>query len=1081
MSVSKYKKYTHLEHILARPDTYIGSLDIDVSKQWIFENGRMVEKEASFVSGLFKIFDEILVNALDQTTTNTNVDKIVVCVNESDGYISVMNTGDGIPVEMHEEHNMWVPELIFGNLLTSSNYDDSEARTTGGRNGYGAKLTNVFSKRFVLETCNVASSKKYVQEWSNNMKDKTKPKITSFSKSKGYTKITFYPDLQYFKMSSLNNGDISKLIERRTYDACACTPPNVKIYFNDTLLTYKTFDKYMDLFIGSKNDNARVVDISDDNRWFIGVAVSQTGFKHVSFVNGIHTSIGGSHIEYILSQIIRKVTEHIQSKNKDVKIKPQHIKDHLFLFVKATLVNPTFSSQTKTECTNRYRDFGSRYEISDEFVKKIIKLGFVSDIIALLKHHEQRELNKSDGRKTNVIRGIPKLEDANKAGTSQSAKCTLILTEGDSAKTFAISGLSIIGRDYYGVFPLKGKLLNVRDATPKQLLNNEEIGFIKQIVGLKQSRVYENVSELRYGKVMILTDADVDGSHIKGLFINLIHHFWPSLLHLSFITSMRTPILKLTKGARTVPFYTKQEYDEWARRNSKKGWHVKYYKGLGTSTSKEAKEYFKELDTNRIVYTYNGTRDNEAVVLAFKKTESDARKLWIQEGTVKNETLDTTEPRIAVADFVNKDLRWFSIADNIRSIPSMVDGLKPSQRKVLYACRKRTNTEIKVSQLSGYVSTETSYHHGEQSLMGTIVCMSQDYTGSNNINLLSPLGQFGTRLLGGKDAASPRYIFTRLMPIVDILFDSKDDPLLSYCEDDGLKIEPTYYVPTLPLILINGCEGIGTGYSTHVPCFNADDIKTNILKLLRSELPVAMKPWYKGFKGTIEELGNGKYVSRGSYHITHGNPNVLVVTELPVGKWTSDYKDYLDHLLDTNKIKAYTNNCTEVDVLFEIKLPPHFEMTGDDDSWLKLTSNLNINNMHLFNSKNIITKYETPLEILKEFVSVRLEFYNKRKTHLLNTWGEESEKLSEQIRFMKLVMSDEFVVFKNTAENINTQFEKFNFRECYRHMLLTIQLNAFSLENIKTLCAKHESIRHNIRELQEHSPKTLWLKDIEHI
>ena len=205
-----------------------------------------------------------------------------------------------------------------------------------------------------------------------------------------------------------------------------------------------------------------------------------------------------------------------------------------------------------------------------------------------------KDLKKTDGARKNKITGIPKLEDANKAGTSQSSKCTLIITEGDSAKTLAVSGLSVVGRDHYGVFPLRGKCKNVRDASVKQLTENKEFSDLKKILGLQQGKIYHSLSELRYGKLMIMTDADNDGSHIKGLILNMIHYFWPSLLKLNFVVSMITPIIKATKGNTIKSFYTDSSYRNWYG-EGKPGWKIKYYKGLGTSTSVEAKEYFRKI------------------------------------------------------------------------------------------------------------------------------------------------------------------------------------------------------------------------------------------------------------------------------------------------------------------------------------------------------------------------------------------------------------------------------------------------------------------------------------------------------
>lgn len=1075
MASSKYQKYTPLEHILARPGMYIGSVEFDSSKQWIIEENQFVEKNVLFSPGLYKIFDEILVNAIDQSTMDTELDKIAVNVNKEEGFVSVLNTGNGIPIEMHETHKVYIPELIFGNLLTSSNYDDTQQRTTGGTNGLGAKLTNVFSTHFIVETVN--EGKKYIQEWKNNMSEKSKPKITKCNK-KGYVKITFYPDFEKFKMKSFQDTNIVELFEKRTYDACACTHEKVKVYFNDKQINVKTFEKYTQLYLPDKTPKLMFY----ANNWEICVApTTKDSFRQVSFVNGINTSIGGSHVDCVMGQLIKKITETLTSKHKDLKVKPQYIKDHMFVFIKCLIVNPSFSSQLKTECTTRYKDFGSRLEITDDQIKKVLKLGFIEDIIALAKHKENRELNKTDGKKSSSIRGIPKLEDAVKAGTSQSNKCTLILTEGDSAKTFAISGLSIVGRDYYGVFPLKGKLLNVREATTKQLMDNTEINNIKQILGLQQGKVYKNTDDLRYGHVMILTDADVDGSHIKGLFINFIHTFWSSLLQNipDFLVSMRTPIIKASLRQSVKEFYTQIDFERWYKNTPMvKQWKIKYYKGLGTSTSNEAKEYFKQLERNVVKYTYDKT-DNSSVVLAFQKNKSDERKTWITQGTEKNETLDSSTNNVSVNDFIHKDLIWFSIHDNVRSIPNIMDGLKPSQRKILYVCRKRNITnEIKVSQLSGIVSSEAAYHHGEVSLMSTIINMAQNFVGSNTMNLLEPIGQFGTRLLGGKDAASPRYIFTKLSEHVKYLFNSNDDPILTYLEDDGMKIEPQYYVPILPLVLINGAEGIGTGYSTNIPCFNPDDIKQNIICYLNSKEMKEMVPWYPNFKGSIHDKGNGSYVTKGVWKLSE-NKKAIKITELPIGKWTNVYKEFLDSLLDKNIIKKYENHSSESDVHFIVHSTSEF--TDDTDaieSILKLTSSLSTTNMHLFNEKGIITKYNDVNYIIKNFVDIRLKYYNIRKEYLLHTWSEQLNTLGDKIRFIKLVINEDIIVFRRNKQNIKEQLENHEFSSKQFDELLSIKLHAFTEEELVKLENEITKIKTNMNVLKQKSKHDLFIDEL---
>lgn len=1073
-----YKKHTPLEHILARPDTYVGSVEAETEKQWVFndETNRMEYRNVTYVPGLYKIYDEILVNAIDQCTMDNTIDCIRINVDKKSNTICISNTGKGIPATVHSEYNIPIPELIFGELLTSSNYDDTKERTTGGRNGYGAKLANIFSTSFTVETMDIENGLHYEQKFSDNMKVKQKPVIKKKKAARGFAKFTFTPDLKRFGLSELTD-DIISLFEKRAYDVCACTPLKVKVVYNDKPIEIKSFDKYVDLYIGNKTETPRVHDISKCGRWEISVAVSHDGYKQVSFVNGINTANGGTHVDAINKQIISKVSENITSKNKHLTVKPQFVKDHMFVFVKSVLVNPTFSSQTKTECTSKSGSFGSKMEIDEDCVKRISKIGLMNEVIAMAKHKEMRELNKTDGKKRTNIKDIPKLDDANKAGTTQSKKCTLILTEGDSAKTFAISGLSVIGRDYYGVFPLRGKMLNAREASAKQLTENAEINAIKKIVGLQHGKTYENVSELRYGNIMVITDADADGSHIKGLLFNFIHYFWPSLLKINpnFVCSMITPIVKATRGSVVKEFYSMNDYNEW-KAGGTTGWNIKYYKGLGTSTSSEAKEYFKNLARNIVEYEHDDSCD-ESIELAFKKTLTDERKHWLLRSIKNNDTIPHNQKKIPYSDFINKDLVWFSIADTVRSIPSMVDGMKPSQRKVLYACRLRQNTEIKVSQLAGFISTKTSYHHGEASLMGTIINMAQNFLGSNTYNLLAPKGQFGTRLMGGKDAASPRYIFTKLSEYGIKMFSRDDDPILEYMDDDGQKIEPKYFVPTIPIVLVNGSEGIGTGYSSHVPCYNPVDIKESIRKILKGEEPMDIHPWYPNFKGTIDKVKDDSYVVTGKYKIS---PVSIEITELPVGRWTNDYKEFIDSLVDT-KIVSYENHSTEDSVRFLLRVNTskmtHEQILKD----FKLTSTISTANMHLFDSCGNIKKYSGPNEIIKEFVEVKLKHYDMRKQHQLKRMHTDSKILSQKIRFVKMIVNEELVVYKKKKSEIVAELKelKFSTTDGTYDYLLKMEIYNLTLEKINEMNKMNEDLESKIKKLNSMTNKQMWTNELE--
>lgn len=361
----------------------------------------------------------------------------------------------------------------------------------------------------------------------------------------------------------------------------------------------------------------------------------------------------------------------------------------------------------------------------------------------------------------------------------------------------------------------------------------------------------ENIKDLRYGSIMIMTDQDHDGSHIKGLLINFIHKFWPSLMKLEgFLVEFVTPIIKVFKNSKAImSFFTIPEYEAWMNdQTNTKALKAKYYKGLGTSTSVEAKQYFSALAAHKIDFEYVDEEDMSVIDMAFNKKFADKRKEWLCTYDPVLTFVDHAQERLRYKDFVNKELILFSVADCLRSIPNLCDGLKPGQRKILFACFKRKlKAEIKVAQLSGYVAEHSAYHHGEMSLQQTIVTLAQNFVGSNNINLLMPIGQFGTRNMGGKEAASARYIFTSLSPITRHLFNEQDDNVLSFLEEEGQTIEPTFYLPIAPLSLINGAEGIGTGWSTFIPMFNPNEIVQNLKMMMRGKEPQRMKPWFKGF------------------------------------------------------------------------------------------------------------------------------------------------------------------------------------------------------------------------------------------
>lgn len=1097
-----YQKKTPHEHILTLPDTYIGGIEEDINPMWVFddETKKIVYRDIRYIPGLYKIFDEIAVNARDHTVRDPTCKIIKVNINQETGEITCYNNGnDNVPVAIHEEEKVYVPEMIFGHLLTSGNYNEKK-KTTGGKNGYGSKLCNVFSSHFCVEVADAKRKKKYEQHFYKNMYDKRDP-IISNSTAKSYLKITFTPDYSKFGCDALSD-DMVALFKKRVYDIAACTPSKVKVYLNDELLTIDTFEQYIKMYYLDDEEYPMPKYVYFEmNRWKIGAVYDpNTSHKQISFVNGICTFKGGSHINHVLEQILSQLCDAIAKKHKNLNVRRSYIKDNLTIFIESVIEDPSFSSQTKEEMTSKVSTFGSRCEIDDQFINKLIKTGIIDEAINFAKLKSMAELKKSDGKKVQKLRDMEKLVDAKWAGTRRSAQTRLILTEGDSAKSFAMSGISIIGREKYGIYPLRGKLLNVRDASAHQLKNNKEIQDIKKIMGLQHGKEYDDTSSLRYGGIMILADSDVDGFHIKGLIMNFFEVFWPSLVKIDgFFESLGTPIVKAwkktdTKKKNIKEFYNLIDYDDWIKTVSPKLWDSKYYKGLGTHTGLEAKAYFRgDFESKIVKYLWDKHEvDSEEETpasqkvfdLVFNKKRADDRKRWMMSHDPKN-VVDNIEKEVEYTKFFNMEMIQFSLEDVRRSVPS-IDGFKPSQRKIMYVAYKHKlfTKQIKVSQLAGYVSAESAYHHGEASLTGAIIKMAQNFVGSNNINLLLPDGQFGTRIRGGKDAASPRYIFTRLSDMSPLIFNSKDECVLNYQYDDGDKIEPDMYAPIIPMILINGSRGIGTGFSCDVPCYNPKDIIANLKRMLKGKKITEMIPWYQGFKGTItkDPKDPKRFFTSGVVSIV--DARTVVVTELPVGKWTEPYKSELESLIvddlespESGKfIEDLDDNYDDDTLKFTIKFIPgalqKLVKNNEMAKKLKLINSFKTSNMYLHNHEGKITKYNNIEDIMIDYYNYRLEVYRKRKTHYTRVLKNQLDHINWKVKFLEMIISGKLIIIKNNRarkrDELEAELQKLKFPKLSHNVDADEEDKTYNyLLNIPIKCLTEEELEKLRKEYQD--------------
>lgn len=1084
---SKYDMMDEIPHMLHRPDTYIGTIQSEKLKQWIYsgKESTLSLSNIEYIQGYYKIFDEILVNAYDHTIEDTTCTEVRITLDKEKGTIKVWNNGKGIPITKHKVHKIYIPTMLFGNLRSSSNYDDSQKKLTGGRNGFGAKLANIYSVRFSVETIDSKRKKKFKQVWKDHMQKTDGPEIEDYE-GESYTSFEFTPDYKYFKMDGISD-DIFNLMKKRAYDIAMVTNEKVNVYFNDKKIKEKTFEKYISCYFGEQ-DFQIVID-DKQKRWKVAMVYDPYNVlehKNVSFVNGICTYKGGKHVNHVVDQIVDKLLPKVKAKVKAPNLTADLVKKSLVFFINCQIENPTFDSQTKENMTLQVKNFGSAFKVSDAFVKKMLDTGIVDDIAERLKSNDLEALSKMAGKKTGRISGIPKLEDAHCAGTKKALECTLILTEGDSAKTLAVAGLSAIekGRDYYGVFPLRGKLLNVRSANSKQIMENAEIQAIMKIMGFNPKQ--DDATNLRYGRIMIMADQDLDGFHIKGLIMNFLDHFFPKTLrkHENFLVSLVTPIVKSTKGKEVIHFYNLNEFNKWYEENAGKGWSIKYYKGLGTSTPKEAREYFSRMDECLISYYCKLEKEKKEkedltrkyMNLAFRKEnntsegkkDSDRRKEWINEYYSPDVYIERSQKEVSVDEFINKEMIQFSNEDNVRSLPNIMDGHKPSTRKVLHTALKiKLDKEVKLTEFQGEVNKNSGYHHGEVSLYGAIIGMAQNYTGSNNISHLEPKGMFGTRREGGKDHASQRYIFTNLNPLVYKIINPIDNAIIKFNDDDGKKVEPQFYCPVICMLLVNGSEGIGTGWATKIPGFNPLDIIKNTRRIIQGKEPKAMVPWYRHFRGTIEQVDDQSYSVEGIVEII--DDETVRVTELPVGYWTQKFKEDLENLIDPSEkgvkkekknsrvkgkkpvkkgserkatkenaiVRYYKDDSSDVKVDFLIKLKAgYIKKNGVDGvrQLLGLNATIKTTNMYAFTEKHKIKKFNSPEEILKKFAVVRLKYYQKRKDYLLPKLGLEKKLLSWKLKFVEYVLARKIIIFNDkgrskSKDEVYSQLKEHGFPE----------------------------------------------------
>lgn len=1104
----KYVKLDPIEHILKRPDMYIGSTKSKKSEQYVAtknqDNKYTIYKEnITYSPGIERIFIEAISNACDNVVrskgTKTPCTTIKVNINKETGETSVWNDGLVVPIEIHEEENIYNHTLIFSNLHAGENFDDDEERLVSGKNGLGIKTVNVFSSSFCVKGLDPKNKKTFSQQWKNNMKETSGPTISVTKLTKGYTEVTWIPDFKQFGIQKYTE-DIIKLYTKLIIDIAMLTKVNV--FLNDEKIPINTLTAYAQLYENASDEFLFIKTQECD----VFLTSSTNDFQAISFVNGIYTQNNGVHVDVWCEELFRPLVDKFNGKKDKPTINIRDVKQFFRIFVCATVDKPIFDSQSKSKLESPQ----PTAEVKRTHITAICKWSSFSNIENIIKSKEMAVLKKSEKKKKNVK--IEGYDPANNAGGKFSNECTLILCEGLSAKTYAVSGIDKgvydkKGRDWFGVYPLRGKVLNVRNSSASVIAKNAVITDLIQILGLKHGIDYtedKNFNSLNYGRVLLLTDADVDGIHIEGLLMNFFHTLFPSLLEReeSFLVAMKTPIIRVfgTKGTQDKLFYDERKFNEFLSKQNKKV-NAKYYKGLGTTKPTDVPDTFGL----KMVEYVNDENTVENMNKVFHKKHTDDRKDWLGEYNpeVSTFSLDDQEQfcDMNISDFINGELIKFSHADCKRSIPSCMDGLKESQRKILYSVKKRklkySGQSLKVAQLAGYTAEHTNYHHGEQNLCDTIVKMANEFVGSNNIPLLYRDGMFGSRSCLGDDAASARYIFTKMDMLTEYIFREEDEPLLQLRNDDGDIVEPYFYIPIIPMVLVNGTMGIGSGWSSTVPSFNPLDIIECIKIWLENDGVVYLEeddgnmfcaipdilPWYRGFKGKIEQSTDNKYITYGVCQ--ESTKNNVVVSEIPVNMSITKFKEHCEDLLSEKQIKDMKNYSTPN--------IPHFILTETnnvelDTKILKLHSYLYTSNMVLFDEKEQIHKFSTVQEIIDNFCKVRFDYYIRRKKYLIEQLEIELKYLGNKERFITEVVNKELNIMNIPEEEVNQELNNRGYDENPKKQdddnagydyLLRMQVRTFTANKIKELKDDIKSNQQKLDNIKSTSEKQMWINELE--
>lgn len=959
-----------------------GSFAKSVNEEFLLEEGKFSKRNISYPQALYKGIDEILVNAIDQWIKTQSgpkkymVTKIVIEFTP-DGYISIFNNGDGIPIDLVKNikgEPMYVPQLISTEFLAGSNNSNDNNRISGGTNGLGIKLTSNNSKHFVLETVDIVRKKHYIQESHDRLARTDSPTITPLKSlsidsilKKGGTLFKFLPDYKIYNVNIKKDyTELNLLFKTRAIHTAAHT--GLSVTYNDEEIRVNNMETFAELFLPiSQRVCTKIKHHKYD--WDVVVGVPDTGsYETLSIINGICVKTGThlNHIRDLVIDGIKPQTERLL--NKFVAYKKSMLQNNLFIMISGNIPNPAFDSQSKTNIAGSVASY-KEYTLSKPVLAKIWKMMEVRLVEQYLT-----DFKKKTTRKTNT-NGIKKYKKAKYAATNKSGQCTLLICEGDSAESMTRTSLTSkkvpMGYDYYGTFNIGGVPMNSRTKSTtyeskdgktivrrqKQLVDNERLSSLEKVCNLNHALTYETKEErdtLSYGFVVATVDQDLDGvGQIFGLLLSHFERFWPLLILHGYVKQLATPIIRaFPKSGKSAveSFYTDEEYKYWVLNKFGKDersaddlgsgesgldkWEVKYYKGLATHNDDEAIHMFQEYDSSLYTITYDDLAAKTFEIYYGK--DPDLRKIEL---VIRRPPVVINNMSLSCTEHLQSHTKEFQLDNIMRKLPHIYDGLNPARRKILCGSRNRflsNNGEVKVFQLAGYIAEKMNYHHGSASLEKTIINMAQDYVGANNIPLLLPLSQFGSRYQGGRDYGAPRYIKTKLnKDLVSAMFRTEDDYVLDYTYDEGVCNEPVCYVPVAPFALLESLEIPATGWKYAGYARDWKSVHKNILGLIegyisetkfQSFTPTVMPFWKNKWNGTTRltmSKSEKQTWSVGVYMYDEEN-NTIEIQELPFQEWNETYVEKMEA---KSYVASVQDDSSKLQTDIKIKLKPN----GFDD------------------------------------------------------------------------------------------------------------------------------------------------------